>query len=868
MSDTPTCCPLPVALGRPTQPPGQPRLEARIGTWATWRAAMIDRLARYELPDGEHAGTRPLARLTTRSPTDLTLALLDAVACTADVLTFYTERIANEAYLRTATERRSVRELAWTVGYALDPGIAASGHVVITLDTTPQAPDRLELRAGTALQSIPGPGERPATFETSEDLVAWPSLNAVGLRFAEPQVLGRSDAVVYLRGTRHRLEPGDGLLVVGDERAPGADEERWEFRTVVEVTPVEGHDLTAVRLDRALGWQRGGRAYDPPRRNVRFHVLRRRTALWGHDAPEWRSLPRATRALFDRGAEGRDEVPWPDGAAHEWPGFGLAEPEVDAPSGTTTPKELGAAEPWLDLDGRHDGLVRGTFVALQHGSCFELVEVRRAETGTRTAFQLTRPYTRVYLDDAADREALGRFRRRGTVVWLDEGRLEPGGRPLPDRVDGDRLELAATNLPLERGRRLHVRGEHAETGETVHQLAAIREVEAHDDHTVVILDRPLAALLRRGSVTIFGNVVPITHGASAPEEVLGSGDATTPLQRFPLARAPLTHVWREDGVRPEIEIRVDGVRWTRVDRLLGQAPDARVYVLDIDDDGVTHVQFGDGVHGARLPTGLENVRATYRDGLGRAGHVGADTVRLPKSRPPGLAAVTNPLPVTGGADPERMEDARRNAPLKVLTLDRLVSRQDFEDFARAHPSVRQALAVEAWASQRRVVHLTIAGIAGDATDLGPLRAQMRALQDPVQPVILSPARPAAFRLAATVTVHDDHRIDDVLDAIRAELRRTYGAAARELGAAVTASGVVAAMHRVPGVVAVDLDALHRTDDEDGLPGDAEERALEQRWLRPVLWAKGPELAEDRALGAELLALDDHPDAVVLEGVRP
>ena len=35
-----------------------------------------------------------------------------------------------------------------------------------------------------------------------------------------------------------------------------------------------------------------------------------------------------------------------------------------------------------------------------------------------------------------------------------------------------------------------------------------------------------------------------------------------------------------------------------------------------DDDGRTTVQFGDGISGARLPTGVENVRAVYRKGSG------------------------------------------------------------------------------------------------------------------------------------------------------------------------------------------------------------------------------------------------------------
>ena len=46
---------------------------------------------------------------------------------------------------------------------------------------------------------------------------------------------------------------------------------------------------------------------------------------------------------------------------------------------------------------------------------------------------------------------------------------------------------------------------------------------------------------------------------------------------------------------------------------------------------------------------------------------------------------------SGGEDPESRDQARRNAPLTVKTLDRIVSLTDFEDFARAFSGIgRQA----------------------------------------------------------------------------------------------------------------------------------------------------------------------------------
>ena len=89
--------------------PGLTELAYRIGTHADFMETMQARLSSYNFPE--------LAGLTTRDGSDPSLALLDAWAAVADVLTFYQERIANEGYLRTADERRSILELGgwWAI---------------------------------------------------------------------------------------------------------------------------------------------------------------------------------------------------------------------------------------------------------------------------------------------------------------------------------------------------------------------------------------------------------------------------------------------------------------------------------------------------------------------------------------------------------------------------------------------------------------------------------------------------------------------------------------------------------------------------------------------------------------------------------
>src|SRR5207253_593631 len=63
---------------------------------------------------------------------------------------------------------------------------------------------------------------------------------------------------------------------------------------------------------------------------------------------------------------------------------------------------------------------------------------------------------------------------------------------------------------------------------------------------------------------------------------------------------------------------VDGLRWTEVPSFYGAAPDSQVYIVRQRDDGASVVTFGDGERGARLPSGVGNVVATYRFGAGEA----------------------------------------------------------------------------------------------------------------------------------------------------------------------------------------------------------------------------------------------------------
>jgi predicted phage baseplate assembly protein len=275
-------------------------------------------------------------------------------------------------------------------------------------------------------------------------------------------------------------------------------------------------------------------------------------------------------------------------------------------------------------------------------------------------------------------------------------------------------------------------------------------------------------------------------------------------------------------------------------------------VVRIDDDAKATVIVGDGQRGARLPTGQENVRATYRFGIGPEGNVGAGALSLLPQRPLGIREVRNPLPATGGTAPETLDDARVNAPLTVLTLDRVVSLRDHEDFARAFGGIAKARAVALWGGSAFFVHVSVSapgGAAVDATTLDNLRAAFDAVRDRARAVEIAGYRLLTFRVAVAVITDPAYQKDDVHTRSADALRAAYAFDRRSFGQPVTAAEAITVVQGVPGVVAANLTALHL--------------AAEPVTVREVLVAHD---ARARGAPAELLLVD--PEGITVTELAP
>ena len=1200
--DTCGCCEQRVPRPRVFNRPGLTELDYRVGTHGTFLRRMLALLPNWppRLTSGQNGDqpyAPPLARLTTRSTDDPSIAILDAWATLADVLTFYQERIANEGFLRTATERRSVLELARTIGYELNPGVAAGTHLAFKVEDReppPGIPPVLQsvVAKGTKVQSMPGQGQLPQTFETSAELTARPEWNELQPRLTLPQPVGLGSTELFVAGMATGLEPGDRILITG----PGMDqpvssskkkagktdrlkkkkarpkEGRGVLTSLLEVTEVEidparsrtriglvavpkfpppsqppaptieepkldlpfeppeppplppvqpaeleeavfmliPRPLTAEEIaERILrftweeaalaaqfgifGWAVGEilghithqhitldlgpvfewkeilpardvkaptvgpvfpadkaervhlstavvvpfsepmdkasaeaavklfhqsdavppvrtevvavtRTYDPVSGSVRLkptsdlvsdevyvivvetsakdtakppnplaarfessfrtfnnppkinkrspdldakgvpaktevsvtfsedikdadeasfflrddtgiqvhasvslsegdtkatlvpkkplalstrytvtltsgikdsggksippeewtfataprpkdaptadkpvvYAFRERTAFFGHNAPKWESIPEQPDERFQRG-EDPYPLPWDDPPHPVW-----VDSQGSSHGGDTV--YLDRAVPHLEPE---------TWAVFESATGAEAYFVTNVAEESLADYGISGRGSRLVLsrrDGTSPSEGVGsppNFKTRGTTALVRSEELVLVELPIdePLRKGDTQIMLDQMVVGLRRGQPLALRGELLDLPGVIGDEIVVLERSSHAaGFTNLVLQSGLERSYVRNTATLNANVAPATHGETVRNEILGGGDGAQPNQRFALKKPPLTYVSAAttSGSESTLDVRIDDVLWSEAPNLVELGPRDERYVVRIDEDGTTRVIFGDGTRGARPPTGTENVVATYRTGIGSPGLVGDERITLLQERPLGIQSVTNPLPPSGAEDREDRDSARGNAPLTVLTMERIVSLSDFEDFARVFAGIGKAQAVALRRGEHQFVHLTIAAANGDeiaktSALFDNLVNAVETSRDPGVVVRVDSYARMYFNVGANLLIDARFVADAVLAASATTLLETFSFRRRAFAQPVTAAEVVTVLQNVPGVVAVDLGELYRVDE------DAPSKAVVG--LNQVITVERARFAGAKVLPAQLLLVN-------------
>jgi hypothetical protein len=211
------------------------------------------------------------------------------------------------------------------------------------------------------------------------------------------------------------------------------------------------------------------------------------------------------------------------------------------------------------------------------------------------------------------------------------------------------------------------------------------------------------------------NVVLADHGLSVPQEPLVPGVVPEPGPRNRpyrphFARSPVTFAAPVDltgsaaaSARNDPRAALPAAAtltgedrvWQPVVDLLGSGRFDPVFVVEVENDGTAGIRFGDDEHGRR-PDGGFAFAAQYRVGNGTAGNLGAGAIRRVVLTGSGVKRVWNPLPATGGTEPEPLEQVRLSAPAAFRFQERAVTEADYATVTEQEATVQKAAARFRW----------------------------------------------------------------------------------------------------------------------------------------------------------------------------
>jgi predicted phage baseplate assembly protein len=399
---------------------------------------------------------------------------------------------------------------------------------------------------------------------------------------------------------------------------------------------------------------------------------------------------------------------------------------------------------------------------------------------------------------------------RGLVVHALSVPLDLMDEPWCDPVSDNTIDVDGLYPGLETGQRLVITGTRADpglSGATVQAGEAIMVagVSAPNDashtgqtpYTTLTLAAKLAYIYRRDTVTLYGNVVPAHHGPVITETPTATGDPAHP--QFTLAQSPVLAdpSPTQSGFVSSLVLVIDGRTWTWVSRF-DDHTSARCYITGTDSQGRTTITLSEP-----LPHAASTVTASYRAGVGSAGNVRAGQLTQPLTRPLAVAKVTNPLPASGGSDPDGPDDVRTGAPRGLQALGRVVSVQDAADLALSWAGIGKATATLMSDSHTYILKVAVAGLSPTPLDgstfLTDLSAALQAAGDITVPISVVPAQATLIVLRVRIRHDPDMAWNVIEPAVRAELTEAYGYDKRDINEDIVVSDLIAVIHRVDGV---------------------------------------------------------------------
>lgn len=315
------------------------------------------------------------------------------------------------------------------------------------------------------------------------------------------------------------------------------------------------------------------------------------------------------------------------------------------------------------------------------------------------------------------------------------------------------------------------------------------------------LDRPrrYAPKLAHRGISVKAELRQIP-GASSAASVTAPGGWLAPCKAISLASSVM-----------------GGPTWTPVNTLLLSGTGDPVFVPETEQDGTTTLRFGRDGQGGMFPSSepSEQLFASYRVGVGRAGNIGADSIAHVLTKGvSGPVSARNPVPGQGGRDLEAVPEIRARAVAKLDDNRRAVTRGDYIRLATEHPQVSRAHVRTIGHGSWDTIVIAIDPVGGVDADEALLR-EVREWLEPYrlmgQDIMVERPRFAPLEIELAICTCPDYLPSDVRQAVLRQLSSdvlpdgTLGFFHPDnlsFGQPIYHSHIVAAALSVPGVTDV------------------------------------------------------------------
>lgn len=634
----------------------QPEINYLAKDYASFRQLLLDRLA-YVMPQWHE----------THVP-DLGITLVELLAYTGDYLSFYQDAVATEAYLGTARQRISVRRHVRLIDYQMHEGCNARAWLTLHTDTD------ISFDAAQIYFITQYPGVPSRNILTPSDLVNVPASS-----YDVFQPLIPSDGTLWIYQAHseiHFYTWGDCQCCLAKGATSATIVDQW-----VDPPPPPSSPTNAAPTPSGVPSPSASAANVPSTPASAAHV--------------------APATTSDTSGNGSSE---PKRALNLKPGDSLIFEEVIGPK-TGNP---------ADADPTHRQVVRLTRVTAAVDPLYPRTEgssgqpILEIEWAPEDALTFTLcisvqapPPSCDCLEDVTI--------VRGNVILVDNGgntgetigvvpthsttqRCATECKPAETTITPGLFRPALSEQPLTFSQPLPACGSAsaliAQDPRQALPNVTLSSIPPAPDCPTVTAPAPPC------QVPPLFTFDDLDNPTGLAKQLKSHADSSTAFLYAQLSDPTKQALAASDGSSPlPAALRADLVAdlnalletWSPHRDLLESGPNDRSFVAEMDDDGDGHIRFGDGSLG-QMPDAGTAFRANYRTGNGPAGNVGAETIRYIVLRQQTLSGINllprNPLPASGGTDPEPVSEVKMFAPYAFRdVLERSITADDYATLA-------------------------------------------------------------------------------------------------------------------------------------------------------------------------------------------